>query len=121
MAGNKELFRKWIYVEYFSLVRNGAWGCFEEKKKYLDHYFIKLLIFWLTPATLDIFLKELPCNLFSTSNFLFEFVQNQNSLAIISLIFSNDFMLISSYAWTIIMVKPFTMRSVVEPCSNNIA
>ena len=119
------MFIKWTYPEYFSLLRNSAWGCFEElaceqallfghasgervseglplaasplarafsqdslrdspnrracsqaieEQKKVPWPFIKILIVWLAPATLDIFLKGLPCNLFSTFNFLFEIV-----------------------------------------------
>ena len=164
------MFIKWTYPEYFNLLSNGAWGCFEElaceqallfgrasrerlseglpltasplacafsqdplrdkpnrracsqaieeQKSYLDH--IKILIVWLAPATLDIFLKGLPCNLFSTFNFLFEIVSKSE-------FFGNHFfnLFLRFYVDEQLcldnVVKPFTMWSMLEFCSNNIA
>lgn len=114
IAGNKELFIKWTYPEYFSLLRNGAWGCFEKQKK-VPWSFIKILIFWLAPATLDIFLKGLPCNPFSTFNFLFEIVSKSEFFNLF-LRFYVDKQLCPDN-----VVKPFTMWSMLELSSNNIA
>ena len=145
------MFIKWTYPEYFSLLRNGAWGCFEElaceqallfgwasrerlseglplaasplarvfsqdplrdtpnrracsqaieeQKSYLDHLSRFWLFDWhLPPWTFS--WKGYPAIYSPHLISYLKLFQNQNSLAIISLICSYDFMLISSYAWT---------------------